>query len=424
MLRLKVKFCRLLIRLAMAGVWTELWRYCAPGTAWEEGLAVGIFIWVGFWLHQDGFAAEWLSWSVGMSALGAALCAWGVLEWFTPEWHLGLLPMMKIIVFGSAGIWLGEELAQAAASATWAQRPVILLGQGDLGQQIVAELRQHHARNWRLLEWLPAPAGEAAWERLGPQLLAHPASHLILAEEDRRGVRPAHWMLRLRAHGKHIHDGAEWLEKQCGKIPVITTRPAKLDRIRIGRRRRRSLSAWTAGALLALISPLLGLLALAVWLDSGRPIFFRQLRVGRDGQSFQLYKFRSMRVGSDPVRPAAPGDARCTPLGRWLRRLRLDELPQLWNIWRGEMGWVGPRPFAWEQEMALARALPGYEQRWLVAPGATGWAQIHRGYCATWEDNREKLAYDLYYVKHNNWRMDFLILARTSRVLIQARGGR
>ncbi len=421
MLRLKVNLCRVLIRLAAAGSWMELWRYCAPGTPWDEGLALGVFVWAAFWLHQEGAAASRPGWGMGMSALGAAMCAWGVLEWFAPEWHPGLIPIIKIIVLGSAGIWLGEGLAQAAAGASWAQRPVILLGQGDLGQQIASELRQQHARNWRLLEWLPAPAGAEAWERLGPRLLAHPVCHLILAEEDRRGARPGPWMLRLRAQGMQLHDGAEWLEKQCGKIPVLAARPAELDRIGIRPRRRRTLSAWAAGVLLALGSPLL---ALAVWLDAGRPIFFRQLRVGRDGQSFQLYKFRSMRVGSDPLRPAAPGDARCTPLGRWLRRLRLDELPQLWNIWRGEMGWVGPRPFAWEQEMELARALPGYEQRWLVAPGATGWAQIHRGYCATWEDNREKLAYDLYYVKHNNWLMDFLILARTSRVLIQARGGR
>ncbi len=124
------------------------------------------------------------------------------------------------------------------------------------------------------------------------------------------------------------------------------------------------------------------------------------------------------------ARPADQRDIRCTRVGRWLRRARLDALPQLWNILRGDMSLVGPRPFVPEQEAECVRAIPGYELRWQVPPGATGWAQVHRGDCAPLEDNREKLAYDLFYVKHLSVALDLVILFQTVKILLLGRGGR
>ena len=122
--------------------------------------------------------------------------------------------------------------------------------------------------------------------------------------------------------------------------------------------------------------------------------------------------------------PARERDDRVTRVGRWLRRTHLDELPQLYNILRGDMYFVGPRPFVPEQEEVLTEQIPFYRQRWTVKPGATGWAQIHRGYCATVEDNLEKLAYDLFYIKNISVGLDILILFQTVKILILGRGGR
>jgi len=162
-------------------------------------------------------------------------------------------------------------------------------------------------------------------------------------------------------------------------------------------------------------------------LDSPGPIIFRQKRVGKLGTIFTLYKFRSMFDGADADqnhKPATANDDRVTRVGRWLRRTRLDELPQLYNIFRGDMYFVGPRPFVPHQEQELAKIIPFYNQRWSVKPGATGWAQVNRGYCATVEDNVEKLAYDLFYIKNMSMSLDLLILFKTVKTLLLSRGGR
>jgi lipopolysaccharide/colanic/teichoic acid biosynthesis glycosyltransferase len=179
--------------------------------------------------------------------------------------------------------------------------------------------------------------------------------------------------------------------------------------------------------LLVLTLPVLGLIALAIWLDTGFPVFFRQERVGKDGKAFAMYKFRTMRTNADPdgrVRPAQEDDERFTRVGRWLRRTRLDELPQLYNILRGDMHFVGPRPFARDEEERLVKQIPFYSQRWMVKPGATGWAQVHRGYCETLEDNIEKFSYDLFYLKHMSVGLDLVVLFKTVKILLKARGAR
>jgi len=149
--------------------------------------------------------------------------------------------------------------------------------------------------------------------------------------------------------------------------------------------------------------------------------------VGQDGELFDLYKFRSMHLNAEPEgesRPAQENDQRITRVGRWIRRTRLDEVPQLYNILVGDMYFIGPRPFVPFQEHELAEKIPFYSQRWSVRPGATGWAQINYGYCETVEDNAEKLAYDLFYIKNMSLGMDLLIAFRTIKVLLLGRGSR
>jgi lipopolysaccharide/colanic/teichoic acid biosynthesis glycosyltransferase len=162
-------------------------------------------------------------------------------------------------------------------------------------------------------------------------------------------------------------------------------------------------------------------------LDSPGPAIFRQKRVGLRGDIFTLFKFRTMKDNVDQGenhRPAERTDSRFTHLGKLLRRTRMDELPQLFNILRGDMHFVGPRPFVPNQERECVERIPYYRQRWVVKPGATGWAQVNRDYCATIEDNKEKLAYDLFYIKNISVGLDLLILFRTAKILLLGRGAR
>jgi len=178
---------------------------------------------------------------------------------------------------------------------------------------------------------------------------------------------------------------------------------------------------------LTLMSPVMALIALAIRLDSVGPVIFRQKRVGQNGKIFTLYKFRTMLEGSDKGnshRPAEITDSRFTRVGRFLRRSRMDELPQLFNILRGDMNFVGPRPFVPDQEQECLEKIPHYRQRWVVKPGATGWAQVNRGYCETIGDNIEKFAYDLFYIKNASVGLDFLILIQTMKILLLGRGSR
>ena len=167
------------------------------------------------------------------------------------------------------------------------------------------------------------------------------------------------------------------------------------------------------------------LIGLVIRAESAGPAIFRQKRIGQNGTVFTLYKFRSMVDGADQDnyhRPAERTDSRFTSIGRLLRRTRVDELPQLFNILRGDMNFVGPRPFVPSQEYECLEKIPYYRQRWVIKPGATGWAQVNRGYNVTIEDNTDKLAYDLFYIKNMSIGLDLLILIRTVKILLWGRG--
>jgi lipopolysaccharide/colanic/teichoic acid biosynthesis glycosyltransferase len=172
---------------------------------------------------------------------------------------------------------------------------------------------------------------------------------------------------------------------------------------------------------------LIPLIAAAIKLTSPGPVFFRQKRVGCNGSVFTCYKFRTMRVqAEDVIGPtwASDDDPRVTRVGKWLRRARVDEIPQLWNVLRGEMGFVGPRPERPEFVEWLSREIPYYNLRHVICPGITGWAQIRYKYGASLEESKEKLKYDLYYIKHLSLSFDLIIMLESAKIILLGRGAR
>jgi exopolysaccharide biosynthesis polyprenyl glycosylphosphotransferase len=317
----------------------------------------------------------------------------------------------------------------------------ILLGEGPLADELVKLIKSRPEFGLHLVgcvSSLPAQM-EGNIRYLGtpdrlPDLVRNQAVHrVIVTMSDRRGKLPVQELLAIKSQYARVQDGTELYEALSGKLPIESLRLSWLlfsPGFHVSQKLllyKRVFSLAFALVLLLLASPLMLLTALAIRLDSPGPIIFRQKRIGKLGSTFTLFKFRSMFDSSeagDNHRPAMANDNRVTRVGRLLRRTRLDELPQLYNILRGDMYFVGPRPFVPSQEEELAKVIPFYSQRWSVKPGATGWAQVNRGYNATVEDNAEKLAYDLFYIKNMSITLDLFILFKTIKILILSRGGR
>jgi len=193
------------------------------------------------------------------------------------------------------------------------------------------------------------------------------------------------------------------------------------------RRLKRLIDLVAAAALLLAGTPLCVLVAIAIKLEDGGPILFRQTRVGREQRLFTLYKLRSMRPDAEATNGpqwAAIDDERVTRVGWWIRALRVDEIPQAWNVLRGQMSFIGPRPERPEFVSLLQREIPGYDRRFLVRPGITGWAQVNQPYAGTVDDARVKLSYDLEYLERYSVWLDFRIMARTARILLFGWGRR
>jgi sugar transferase (PEP-CTERM system associated) len=323
----------------------------------------------------------------------------------------------------------------------FAQRALIL-GDSPLANSLLSELKSrselgvHVIGQLKSIENGNGNASLASTEELEEFVRSvggYRPDRIIVSMGDRRGKLPVEALLELKSRGVLIQDGADVYEAVTGKVPIESLRLSWLlfsTGFRISRPLlmfERIFSLILSALVLTLMSPVMALIALAIRLDSAGPAIFRQKRIGQNGRIFTLFKFRTMVEGSDKGdshRPAEITDSRFTRVGRFLRRSRMDELPQLFNILRGDMNFVGPRPFVPDQEQECLDNIPHYRQRWVVKPGATGWAQVNRGYCETIEDNREKFAYDLFYIKNASVGLDFLIFIKTIKILMLGRGSR
>lgn len=259
------------------------------------------------------------------------------------------------------------------------------------------------------------------------------ATEVVLALEERRNALPLADLLRIKTTGVHVNEFASFMERETGRVDLDTVNPSWLifsDGFSSGRAvsgaLKRIFDIAASSLLLFLTAPLIALFALLVKLESTGPAFFRQRRVGLYGEDFDVIKLRSMRADAEVggAQWAQKNDPRVTRLGNFIRKTRIDELPQTWTVLKGEMSFVGPRPERPEFVGELERQLPYYAERHMVKPGITGWAQINYPYGASIEDSRQKLEYDLYYAKNYTPFLDLLILLQTLRVVLWREGAR
>lgn len=341
--------------------------------------------------------------------------------------------MLLVAVRALLGGMLGSERFK---------RCVLVLGAGRRAAQVAALAKQPGA-NFRVSgfiamgEEVPAVAHAErrdAIENLADHAVRLDASEVVLALEERRNALPLKDLLKVRTTGIQVSDLSTFLERETGRIDLASVNPSWLifsDGFASGRMlssaAKRAFDIVASLLLLAITLPVILVTALLIKLESPGPAFYRQRRVGLYSQGFDILKLRSMRqdaeVGGRAVW-AAKGDPRVTRIGRFIRKVRIDELPQCWTVLKGEMSFVGPRPERPQFVEELERALPFYAERHTVKPGITGWAQINFPYGASIEDARHKLEYDLYYAKNYSPFLDLLILLQTLRVVLWPAGAR
>ena len=312
---------------------------------------------------------------------------------------------------------------------------VYVLGSGERAHAVVETLRSRRDAGMEVVDGEGKGAFNGDQERFAADLRAFcepkiRIDRVIVAMEDRRGSLPVRELLDLRLRGVVIEDTSELLERLMGRLPLDGLNPSALIftrgfNIKTSHqivRRLISIAASFVG--LAICLPFIPLIILAVRLSSPGPIFFRQTRVGLHGELFSLIKFRTMRQDAEANGAvwATKNDSRITPLGKFMRRTRLDEIPQLWNVLRGDMGFVGPRPERPEFVQWLTQEIPFYEIRHIVRPGLTGWAQVRYQYGASLEETKRKLEYDLYYIKHVSLGLYLLIIFETIKTIVLRRG--
>ncbi|WP_022682299.1 TIGR03013 family XrtA/PEP-CTERM system glycosyltransferase [Sphingobium bisphenolivorans] len=322
------------------------------------------------------------------------------------------------------------------------KRRLVILGAGNRANRI-RELEQRKGSGFLVVGYIamndgPQVVAEAinrsAIYNLADFVVRLAASEVVLALEERRNALPLSDLLRIKTTGVHVNEISTFLERETGRVDLDSVNPSWLifsDGFSAGRRvstiAKRLFDIIASAILLLLTGPIILLAAILVKLDSKGPAFYRQQRVGLYGEEFWIVKLRTMRQDAEVSGQAVwaeKDDPRITRLGYWLRKLRIDELPQTWTVLKGEMSFVGPRPERRQFVEDLEQHLRYYAERHMVKPGITGWAQINYPYGASIEDARHKLEYDLYYAKNYTPFLDLLILIQTLRVILWPEGAR
>jgi sugar transferase (PEP-CTERM system associated) len=352
----------------------------------------------------------------GIFLIGLAIVAVILILWRRLFLAINRLPQFaeRVLIFGDAplGRLLFDELGA---------RP-------ELGLRIVGQVSEDVAENGESGDDAAPTRGDltrlAELER---------ANRIVLVMGERQEKFPVAQLLRLKNRGVVVQDGADLYETVTGKVPYESLRfewllfstGMETSRLTLVLKRATSLLFSALGVVIAL--PLIPFIAVAIKLTSAGDIFYKQKRVGCDGKLFDCYKFRTMRADAElETGPtfASDDDPRVTPVGRFLRTSRLDEIPQLWNVLIGDMNLVGPRPERPNFVDRFHREIPWYHLRHSIPPGVTGWAQIRYGYGSSLQDTKQKLGYDLFYIKNMSLGLDLLVLFETVKIVLLGRGAK
>jgi sugar transferase (PEP-CTERM system associated) len=353
-----------------------------------------------------------------------------------PSADIGHYVLVLGLIFLTFALFMWRSAYEWIIGREIFREKVYVLGGGERARTVVDILNARKDVGMEVVGWGDTGINkgerkEAFVSALLPFLAPKPSvDRVIVALEDRRGELPINELLKLRFKGVVIEEAATVLERLTGKLHLETLRPSSFIyaegfRIRPSQQiARRIVSTVTAATGLLIFLPFFPFVVLLVRLSSPGPIFFRQVRVGLGGRNFTVYKFRTMRTDAEAAgaKWATKDDPRVTRIGRFMRKTRLDEVPQLWNVLRGDMGFVGPRPERPEFVPLLAEKIPYFDLRHMIRPGLTGWAQVRFGYGATMEQNREKLEFDLYYIKHMSLGLDLLIMFETIKTILRRQG--
>ncbi len=345
--------------------------------------------------------------------------------------------LVAMILLIGVRILLGKTLGGQAF-----KRRIVVLGAGPRAQRLKV-LAQRPGAGFVVVGYvsmseanrvIPEAISRDAIYNLADHVVLLNASEVVLALEERRNALPLKDLLRIKTTGVHVNEISTFLERETGRVDLDSVNPSWLifsDGFSSGRMFssafKRLFDIGASLLLLVLALPLILIAAIAVKLDSKGPAFYRQRRVGLYNQGFDIVKLRSMRTDAEIAGNAVwaeKNDPRITRIGRIIRMIRVDELPQCWSVLKGEMSFVGPRPERPQFVEDLETQLPYYAERHMVKPGITGWAQINYPYGASIEDSRQKLEYDLYYAKNYSPFLDLLILLQTIRVVIWPEGAR
>ncbi len=381
---------------------------------------------------------------LGMRAFGGTLIA-GLLSYLisrmTSLGEMGGRTILLITLVAAVISSIVVAMMSRLISEDLFRRNVLIYGSGLRAQSISSLRRRADRRGFRVCGYIqpldeivevPPERVVAPQTSLLKLALEQEVDEIVLAMDDRRRNFPVAELLECRLAGIEITDLVTFLERETGKVHLEVLNPSWLifgegfRRDALRRYSERTFDFIASLLLLIITSPIMLVTALAIVIESGRPVFYKQKRVGFRGKLFEVIKFRSMRVDAEKNGAvwAKAGDSRVTRVGNIIRKLRIDELPQILNVLKDDMSFVGPRPERPEFVAQLSETIPYYSERHWVKPGITGWAQLCYPYGASERDALEKLQYDLYYVKNHSLIFDFMVLAQTAEVVLLGKGAR
>ena len=378
-----------------------------------------------------------------LQAFGVSCLVLALLYYLAPELSLGrgiaLLAALTILA-----LTLGFRLI-LDATGFWHRRPenLLIVGTGAAGISLAREIGSRRELSVRVVGFLDEKGKNIGKSLVNPGIIGSvqdveslvgrkKIDRVVLSLTERRGHTPVRQLLHLKFRGVPVEDVHSLYERITGRILLERLAPSWLI-FSDGFRKsvfllttKRAMDIVVSLLAIILASPLIGAISLAIWLETRSPMFYRQMRVGLGGRPFEILKFRSMYQNAEDNGPrwATKHDPRVTRVGRFLRKYRLDELPQLFNVVRGEMSLVGPRPERPEFCTGLEQQIPLFSLRHSLRPGITGWAQIKYQYGSSVEETQQKLEYDLFYIKHLSITLDMAILFETTKVVLYGRGAK